>query len=62
MTAQLLTADDLKKKLRISARQVARVTSQDGFPERVMIGASVRWRESDVDEWITGRQTKGRTQ
>jgi excisionase family DNA binding protein len=48
----MMTADELAETLCISKRQVWRLKAKGGLPKPVNIGTSVRWRRSDILEWI----------
>ena len=48
----LLTAGDLAKRLKVSLRQVRKLHSEALVPAPVMVGRSVRWRLSEIGEWI----------
>ncbi|MCZ6651775.1 MAG: helix-turn-helix domain-containing protein [Planctomycetota bacterium] len=50
--AELLTAGDLAKRLRVSLRQVRKLYSEALVPAPVRLGRSVRWRGSEVGRWI----------
>jgi prophage regulatory protein len=51
---RLLTIKEVASKLGISRGTVWRMTRDGTFPPKVSItGRSVRWRESEVDEWIS---------
>ncbi len=49
---RLLTAGDLAKRLRISLRQVRKLHSEALVPAPIRLGRSVRWRLSEIGEWI----------
>ena len=49
---ELLNVIDVAARLRISPRQVWKLVSSGRLPEPVRLSRSVRWRESDIDEWI----------
>ena len=56
---ELLTAEDVAVILKISGSSVwnwhyGRKKSPVGFPPPVKIGASVRWRSSDIELFIAG--------
>jgi excisionase family DNA binding protein len=48
----MMTADELAKTLCISLRQVWRLKAKGDLPKPVSIGRNVRWRRSDIEEWI----------
>ena len=48
----MMTADELAETLCISKRQVWRLKAKGDIPKPVRIGSSVRWRRSDILQWI----------
>ena len=50
--AELLTAGDLARRLRVSIRQVRKLHAEALLPTPVRIGRSVRWRSGEFAEWI----------
>lgn len=50
--SELLTVRDLASKLKVSTRQVWKLRSSGKLPDSVNISRSVRWRASDIDEWV----------
>jgi excisionase family DNA binding protein len=48
----MMTADELAETLCISLRQVWRLKAKGDLPKPVTIGRNVRWRRSDIVEWI----------
>ncbi len=50
--AELLTAGDLARRLRISLRQVWKLHSEALVPAPVRLGRSARWRVSEIAGWI----------
>jgi excisionase family DNA binding protein len=48
----MMTADELAETLCISLRQVWRLKAKGDLPKPVNIGRNVRWRRSDIIEWI----------
>ena len=48
----LLKAADVAERLSVSPRTVARLNSSGRMPPPVRVGGSVRWRESDISQWI----------
>ena len=60
MSLQLLTADDVAKRLRVSRRAFFALRARGGFVQPVRLGARmVRYREADVEAWIAERVAKG---
>jgi len=50
--SNLLTAKAVAQLLSLSKRTVHRLNSSGKIPAPVRINASVRWKESDVRQWI----------
>jgi len=50
---QLLTAKDAAKLCRLSKRSWFRLSSAGKIPAPVRIGGSVRWRQKDIEDYIT---------
>ena len=50
---QLLSVNQVAEKLAISVRKVWAMYSEGQMPAPVRMGRSVRWRDSDIDEWVT---------
>lgn len=48
----MMTADELAETLCISLRQVWRLKAKGDLPKPVAIGRNVRWRRSDIVQWI----------
>lgn len=49
---QLFDAQTLGQRLSLSKRQIFRLKSCGKIPAPVKIGGSVRWIESEIDQWI----------
>jgi predicted DNA-binding transcriptional regulator AlpA len=49
---ELLSAAEAGKMLGCSARTVRRLSDSEDMPPPVHIGALVKWRRSDLVEWI----------
>ena len=49
---QLLSAKELAGKLLLSARTVWRLRSAGRLPKPVQVGGSIRWRLSDINQWV----------
>jgi len=49
---RLITAESLARLLSLSTRTVWRLRSAGKLPRPVQIGGAVRWRDSDIAEWI----------
>ena len=49
---ELLTVKDVAARLRISPRQVWKLLASGRIPEPVRISKSVRFRATDIDEWV----------
>ncbi len=53
---RMLTPDDIATKLRCSRSYVGTLASSDPtFPAPRKLGRLLRWPESEIDAWITGR-------
>jgi len=52
-TCQLLTAKDAAKLCRLSKRSWFRLSSALQIPKPVRIGGSLRWRQSDIELWLS---------
>jgi len=52
---RLVTAKMLAKTLSISDRTVWRLRSAGKLPMPITFGGSVRWRLSDIEEWLNLR-------
>lgn len=50
---QLLTAKALAKTLSTSVRSIWRYKSSGQLPENVKIAGVIRWRQQDIDQWIS---------
>ena len=48
----MMTADDIAAFLQVSTRTVWRLTSSRSLPKPLRIGRTVRWRRSDIEDWI----------
>ena len=48
----LLKAEEVAALMAISTRTLWRLVSVDSFPQPVRIGGSVRWRKSEIENWI----------
>ena len=49
---ELITANQLADMLSISERTLYRLKSIGQLPEPIVLGGSVRWRLTEVREWI----------
>ena len=52
MHARLLTVRAVATALSVSVRQVWKLASSGRLPKPVRLSRSVRWRESDISEFI----------
>jgi excisionase family DNA binding protein len=52
---RLLTQREAASALRLSERTLERLRVQGGGPLYVKAGRSVRYRESDLEDWIAAR-------
>lgn len=50
---QLLTAKTLAKILSTSVRSIWRYRSSGRLPKTVKIAGAIRWRQQDIDQWIS---------
>jgi excisionase family DNA binding protein len=50
--SKLLTRANLCEQLKISIRTLSRMVATGQLPPPIYIGRSVRFRESDIEEWI----------
>ena len=48
----LLSAEALADMLSLSKRQIFRLNVSGKIPSPVRIGGSVRWRKSDIENWL----------
>lgn len=60
----LLSVDDVAALLAVSTRTIRRMADGGQMPRPVKLGSLVRWRRSDVDEWLAAgcpscRPTRG---
>ena len=51
--AAMLTVHDVARMLNCSARTVYRLTDAGRMPRPVKLGALVRWRRENVENWIS---------
>jgi predicted DNA-binding transcriptional regulator AlpA len=49
---QLLDLDDLCRLFGLSAEAVYNRRHRGDFPPAVKVGASLRWRSQDVEDWL----------
>ena len=52
MPCELITANQLAKLLSISERTLYRLKSTGQLPAPIVLGGSVRWRLTEVRDWI----------
>lgn len=57
---QLLTVDDLSKLLQVKKSTIYHWTCA-GFIPHTKVGRFLRFRVSDVEEWLQKRQRRGRS-
>jgi len=48
----LLSADELAKFLEVSTRTLWRLKSRRAIPPPVKFGGNVRWRSTDIQQWL----------
>lgn len=53
LNSQLLTVDEIAALIKVSNRTVWRLRSSGQLPEPIRVGGGVRWRQFDINEWIT---------
>lgn len=49
---ELLTIRDLARVLKLSPRSIWRLVRNQSLPAPIRIGGSVRWRQTDITNWI----------
>lgn len=54
ITVELLTIEELSAILKVSVRTTRRLHDQGKLPRAIRIGALLRWRRSDVEEFLRG--------
>lgn len=59
---RLLTQSDAAKLLRLSERTLERLRLTGGGPPFVKANRSVRYRESDLEQWIAARVVSSTSQ
>lgn len=59
---RLLTQSDAAKLLRLSERTLERLRVAGGGPKFVKAGRSVRYREADLEAWISARVVSNTSQ
>lgn len=60
MTEHLLTAREVAGMLGVSPETVLRWTRAGKLPAIRLPGGAIRYREADLDEWLTGRRLQTR--
>lgn len=50
--SELLTVREVASQLKVSPRQVWKLRASGRLPDSLNISRSVRWRASDIDEWV----------
>jgi excisionase family DNA binding protein len=48
----LMTVKDIAKKLQLSPRSIWRMVNTGKMPAPVRLIRSVRWKRSDIEQWI----------
>ncbi len=61
MTGRLLTAREVADKLGVSAETVLRWRRKGLIPAIELPGGAIRFRENELDEWLTARATRPAT-
>lgn len=63
---RMLNAKALAKRLSVSERTIRRWHQEGRLPKAVRFGRTVRWRASEIDDWLTdnteGDATPGRAE
>jgi excisionase family DNA binding protein len=59
---RLLTQRDAASLLRLSERTLERLRLQGGGPAFVKAGRAVRYRETDLEEWVSARVVSSTSQ
>jgi excisionase family DNA binding protein len=59
---RLLTQSETAKLLRLSERTLERLRLQGGGPLYIKCGRSVRYRETDLEEWVAARVVSNTSQ
>ena len=49
----LMTSSQVAKKLQVSAKSLYSWMEAGNFPQSIRIGQMHRWRETDIDEWLS---------
>ena len=49
---ELLTVRDVASRLKVSPRQIWKLRASGRLPEAVRVARSVRFRASDIAEWV----------
>lgn len=52
-SCQLISARELAKLLSTSVRSIWRYRSSGRLPETVKIAGAIRWRRSDIEQWVS---------
>lgn len=52
---ELLDMETLTRKLKVSRTTVYEWRSRGGGPVAIKVGRSLRWRSSDVEQWLNDR-------
>jgi excisionase family DNA binding protein len=48
----MMTADEIAQSLQLSVRTIWRLKAKGDLPKAVKVGRAVRWKRSDILEWI----------
>ena len=59
MPEQLLSVRQVCQRLNVSRTALHYMIRRGEFPEALRLGRSLRWRESDVDQWIAALAKPG---
>ncbi len=59
---QLMTAEDIGTMLKLNPNHVRdRLTKTAGFPDAFRVSGALRWRESDILDWLESQSVSPKT-
>ena len=53
----IMTASEVSALVRVHLRTLRRWAHEGIFPRPIRIGRTVRWRRTDIDDWIREQKT-----
>jgi len=56
ISTKLLTSSQVAKKLQVHAKSLYKLMDEGNFPRSVRSGHMHRWREFEIDEWMTANK------